>query len=62
MELRLVNSTIWRRIDELDDTFKIWSIVATKDNLKLFSDQVQIMKGNIYNNSLYLHRLSVPFH
>ena len=45
MELRLVNSTIWRRIDELDDTFKIWSIVATKD-FKLFSDQVQIIKGS----------------
>ena len=46
MKLRLVNSTIWRRIDELDDTFKIWRIVATEDNLNLFSDQVQIIKGN----------------
>lgn len=47
MRFRQVNSILLRRIDDLDDTFKTWSITLTedKDKIKLFSDQVQIIKG-----------------
>lgn len=47
MALRLVNYRLWIQMDQLDDTFKNWSIVATEDNLEAFSDQVQTIKGII---------------
>lgn len=53
MALRIVNTTMLRRINELENTFKVWRPVHGVDAIKLrrLADEIQIVQG-IFSNIL----------
>ena len=45
MSLRAASSTMWRRVNELENTFKVWRVSSKLDhtNIRRLADEVEIM-------------------
>ena len=50
MSLRASSTTLRRRIDMIENTFKVWRIGGVVDSTKLrrIADEIKIIKGIIY--------------
>ena len=51
MSLRESSTTLRRRIDELENTFKIWRIREVVDSTRLrrLADEIRTIQGNTFN-------------
>ena len=51
MSLRESSTTLRRRIDELENTFKIWRISEVVDSTRLrrLADEIRTIQGNTFN-------------
>ena len=60
MSLRASSTTLRRRIDELEKTFKVWRIHGDVDSTRLrkFSDEIHTIQGNTFNQE-YNCRLTI---
>ena len=56
MSLRTSSTTLRRRIDELENTFKIWRIDGEVDSSRLrkLSDEICTIQGNTFNREYAL--------
>ena len=50
MSLRTSSTTLLSRIDELENTFKVWRIGRVVDyiNLRRIADEIKLIQGRIY--------------
>ena len=50
MSLRTSSTTLLSRIDELENTFKVWRIGGVVDyiNLRRIADEIKFIQGRIY--------------
>ena len=60
MSLRASSTTLRRRIDELEKTFKVWRIHGDVDSTRLskLSDEIHTIQGNTFNQE-YNCRLTI---
>ena len=56
MSLRASSTTLRRRIDKLEKTFKVWRIQGVVDSTKLrrLSDEILTIQGNTFNREYIL--------
>jgi len=56
MSLRASSTTLRRRIDELENTFKVWRIRGVVDSTRLrrVSDEIRTIQGNTFNREYIL--------
>ena len=57
MSLRESSTTLRRRIDELENTFKIWRIGGVVDSTRLrrLADEIRTIQGNTFNQEYTIH-------
>ena len=62
MSLRASSTTLRRRIDELENTFKVWRICGKVDSSRLrrLSDEICSIQGNTFNKECAMH-ISIYF-